>query len=68
MEQINFMKMFMAMTDIASETREQKLANRERIVFATHGIIKPQDWATLPMEEREARIDNMLEATKDIGK
>lgn len=64
MEQINFMKMFMAMSDMASETREQKLANRERIVFATHGIIKPQDWDTLPMEEREKRIDNLLTAIK----
>ena len=64
MEQINFMKMFMAMSDMASETREQKLANRERIVFATHGIIKPQDWDTLPMEEREARLDNLLTTIK----
>jgi len=64
MEQINFMKMFMAMSDMASETREQKLANRERIVFATHGIIKPQDWDTLPMEEREQRIDNLLTTIK----
>ena len=64
MEQINFMKMFMAMSDMASETREQKLANRERIVFATHGIIKPEDWDTLPMEEREKRIDNLLTAIK----
>jgi len=64
MEQINFMKMFMAMSDMASETREQKLANRERIVFATHGIIKPQDWDTLPMEEREKRIDNLLTTIK----
>ena len=64
MEQINFMKMFMAMSDMASETREQKLANRECIVFATHGIIKPQDWDTLPMEEREKRIDNLLTTIK----
>jgi len=64
MEQINFMKMFMAMSDMASETREQKLANRERIVFATHGIIKPEDWDTLPMEEREKRIDNLLTTIK----
>lgn len=64
MEQINFMKMFMAMSDMASETREQKLANRERIVFATLGIIKPEDWDTLPMEEREARIDNLLTTIK----
>ena len=64
MEQINFMKMFMAMSDMASETREQKLANRERIVFATHGIIKPQDWDTLPMEEREKRLDNLLTTIK----
>ena len=64
MEQINFMKMFMAMSDMASETREQKLANRERILFATHGIIKPQDWDTLPMEEREKRIDNLLTTIK----
>ena len=64
MEQINFMKMFMAMSDMASETREQKPANRERIVFATHGIIKPQDWDTLPMEEREKRIDNLLTTIK----
>ena len=66
MEQINFMKMFMAMSDMASETREQKLANRERIVFATHGIIKPQDWDTLPMEEREKRMDNLLTTIKSV--
>ena len=66
MSELNFMKMFMAMSDMASETREQKLSNRERIVFATNGIIKPQDWDTLPIEEREKRIDKMLEATKDL--
>ena len=57
----NFMKAFMMLGDLTNEkeSREDKLKYKERIVFATPGIIKPEDWDSLPIEEREKRIEKI---------
>ena len=57
----NFMKAFMILGDLTNEkeSREDKLKYKERIVFATPGIIKPEDWDSLPIEEREKRIEKI---------
>tara|TARA_Y100001937_G_C7062148_1_gene304227 strand:+ start:644 stop:790 length:147 start_codon:yes stop_codon:yes gene_type:complete len=39
--------------------KETQLKADEKIVFATNGIIKPKDWDTLPMEERQKRINKI---------
>ena len=61
MDNVNLMKMFLAMGEITQQTKEEKLAYKERIVFATPGIIKPSNWESLSLEEREKRIDNLNE-------
>ena len=55
------MKAFMILGDLTNEkeSREDKLKYKERIVFATPGIIKPEDWDSLPIEEREKRIQKI---------
>ncbi len=55
------MKAFMILGDLTNEkeSREDKLKYKERIVFATPGIIKPEDWDSLPIEEREKRIEKI---------
>ena len=57
----NFMKAFMILGDLTNEkeSREDKLKYKERIVFATPGIVKPEDWDSLPIEEREKRIEKI---------
>ncbi len=55
------MKAFMILGDLTNEkeSREDKLKYKERIVFATPGIVKPEDWDSLPIEEREKRIEKI---------
>tara|TARA_R100000734_G_C3300623_1_gene91312 strand:+ start:646 stop:852 length:207 start_codon:yes stop_codon:yes gene_type:complete len=59
-ENLNFMKMFLTLQDIATdknETIKQKVKRKERIFFATKGIIKPQNWETLPDKEKLKRMN-----------
>jgi len=60
MEKIDFMKMFLKMGTLANQDDKQALAFQERIVFATEGVIKPDDWDELPFEERKKRMDKLL--------
>tara|TARA_R100001443_G_scaffold23563_2_gene35743 strand:+ start:30151 stop:30342 length:192 start_codon:yes stop_codon:yes gene_type:complete len=60
MDKINFMKMFLKMGTLANQDDKQALAFQERIVFATEGVIKPDDWDELPFEERKKRMDKLL--------
>jgi len=60
MDKINFMKMFLKMGTLANQDDKQALAFQERIVFATEGVIKPNDWDELPFEERKTRMDKLL--------
>ena len=61
METTNMMKMFLALGGLQAKTMEEKVKYKERIVFATPGIIKPNNWEELSMEEKLKRL-NKLEA------
>ena len=55
MNTINFMKMFMTLQDMNTSIDikvEEIIERKERIVFATPGIIKPNDWETLSNNEK----------------
>tara|TARA_R100000655_G_C2986396_1_gene192467 strand:+ start:220 stop:411 length:192 start_codon:yes stop_codon:yes gene_type:complete len=60
MDKINFMKMFLKIGTLANQDDKQALAFQERIVFATEGIIKPEDWDNLTFEERKKRMDLLI--------
>ena len=53
------MKMFLAMGEMTTQTQEERIAYKERIVFATPGIIKPENWETLSQEERLNRLEKL---------
>ena len=55
----NFLKMFMLLNEMSGLDKETQLKADERMVFATNGIIKPKDWDTLPIEERQKRINKL---------
>lgn len=57
METTGMMKMFLAMGEMTQQTQEEKIAYKERIIFATPGVIKPKDWDKLPLEERTRRLE-----------
>jgi len=59
MENLNFMKLFLTLGSMTEQTREEKIAFKERIVFATPGIIKPNNWESLSLEERERRLEKL---------
>ena len=56
------MKMFMMLQDIETsvDTKVEEIIERkERIVFATPGIIKPKDWETLSNNEKLKRLNKV---------
>ena len=58
----NFMKMFMMLQDIETsvDTKVEEIIERkERIVFATPGIIKPSNWETLSNNEKLKRLNKV---------
>ena len=55
----NFLKMFMLLNEMSGLDKENQLKADERLVFATNGIIKPKNWDTLPIEERQKRINKL---------
>tara|TARA_Y100000004_G_scaffold71903_1_gene80819 strand:- start:1367 stop:1564 length:198 start_codon:yes stop_codon:yes gene_type:complete len=55
----NLLKMFMLLNEVSGLDKENQLKADERMVFATNGIIKPKDWDTLPIEERQKRINKL---------
>jgi hypothetical protein len=57
MDKLQLMKMFLAMGEVTAQTQEEKVAYKERIVFATEGMIKPEDWDSLNINEKEKRLD-----------
>ena len=60
MDKIDFMKMFLKMGTLANQNDKEALAFQERIVFATEGGIKPENWETLSFDERKKRMDLLL--------
>ena len=63
MDKLQFMRMFLLMGEMTEQTQKEKVAYKERIIFATEGIIKPEDWGSLSIDEREVRLDLL---TKEI--
>ena len=52
------------MGSMTDQTKEEELAYlKERIIFATEGIIKPNDWEGLPFKERERRMELLIKQT-----
>ena len=59
---VNFMKMFMMLQDIETsvDTKVEEIIKRkERIVFATEGIIKPSNWETISNNEKLKRLNKV---------
>ena len=59
---VNFMKMFMMLQDMNTsiDTKVEEIIERkERIVFATPGIIKPSNWETLSNNEKLKRLNKV---------
>ena len=56
MDNTHMMKMFLALGGLTSRTMEEKIAYKEKIIFATPGIIKPEDWNGLTLKEKEERL------------
>ena len=57
---VNFMKLFLMMQDLSTPettTIKERVKQKERIVFATTGIIKPKDWDTLTDEVKLQRLN-----------
>tara|TARA_R110002012_G_scaffold107391_1_gene249113 strand:+ start:1823 stop:2017 length:195 start_codon:yes stop_codon:yes gene_type:complete len=63
MDNTHMMKMFLALGGLTAQTMEEKVAYKERIVFATPGIIKPDNWETLSQEERLNRLNKLQEVS-----
>ena len=58
----NFMKMFMMLQDMSEPIDanvKETIKRKERIVFATPGIIKPNDWETLSDQEKINRLNKV---------
>ena len=58
----NFMQMFMMLQDMDTSIDlkvEEIIKRKERIVFATPGIIKPKDWETLSNNEKLKRFNKV---------
>tara|TARA_A100001391_G_scaffold38037_2_gene20981 strand:- start:498 stop:689 length:192 start_codon:yes stop_codon:yes gene_type:complete len=63
MDNTNMMKMFLALGGLTAQTMEEKVKYKEKIVFATPGIIKPDNWDTLSMEEKLNRLNKISEVS-----
>ena len=58
----NFMQMFMMLQDMNTsiDTKVEEIIERkERIVFATPGIIKPDNWEALSNNEKLKRLNKV---------
>ena len=56
------MQMFMMLQDMSAPIDlkvEEIIERKERIVFATPGIIKPKDWETLSDQEKINRLNKV---------
>ena len=57
-----FMKMFMMLQDMSTPENtsvKETIKRKEKIVFATHGIIKPSNWETLSDDEKLNRLNKV---------
>ena len=59
---VGFMQMFMMLQDMSAPNDanvKETIKRKERIVFATPGIIKPNDWETLSDQEKINRLNKV---------
>ena len=57
-----FMQMFMMLQDMSAPSDanvKETIRRKERIVFATPGIIKPNDWEALSDQEKINRLNKV---------
>jgi hypothetical protein len=57
-----FMQMFMMLQDMTTPkdtSVKEVIKRKERIVFATTGIIKPSNWETLSDDEKLSRLNKV---------
>ena len=57
-----FMQMFMMLQDMSTPENtnvKEVIKRKERIVFATQGIIKPSDWEVLSDDEKLSRLNKV---------
>ena len=57
-----FMQMFMMLQDMSTPENtsvKEIIKRKERIVFATPGIIKPNDWDSLSDDEKLNRLNKV---------
>jgi 2-polyprenyl-3-methyl-5-hydroxy-6-metoxy-1,4-benzoquinol methylase len=60
MESTTLMKLFLNLVDNGTHDRKQRIKSQERIIFATKGIIKPDNWSKLSLDEKEKRINKLM--------
>lgn len=60
---LGVLRMFAALASM-HPNEEEAQRQREQILFRTPGIIKPEGWDALPLEERTRRTKKALEASK----
>ena len=64
MDQLQALKMFSVMQDIITQDKKTNIKkwikNKEKLIFATYGIIKPENWDQLSDKEKEKRINKTL--------
>ena len=58
MESPTLMKLFLNLIDNGTQDREQKIKSQARIIFATKGIIKPDNWEKLSLDEKKKELIN----------
>ena len=64
MKNKNLMKMFIHFGQGDEQTLQDKVSYDSRIVFAAPGMIKPDNWEELTLEDREKIIEIMKELIK----
>ena len=67
---LNLTNKFLLMSELLSDTDEEKVANKQRIVFATMRKANPEwqppgDWNELPTEEKLRRLNEIQKILKE---
>ena len=62
MDNLGMLKLFSLLQDTTNKESKKKdwIRSKERLIFATNGIIKPDDWEELSDEVKEDRIKKVL--------
>jgi len=67
---LNLANKFLLMSELLSDTDEEKVANKQRIVFATMRKANPEwqppgDWNELPTDEKLRRLNEIQKILKE---